>query len=83
MDDLKQNLVQVLNQARNLEKRTVGNAELTERILAIPAIATLIERDKPKRPTHVYDGEEVCDCGLSCEYDWHFCARCGQRLNWK
>lgn len=47
------------------------------------SLLSLLERDKPKRPTHVYDGEEVCDCGQSCEYEWNFCARCGQRLDWR
>jgi len=44
---LEEKLIQVLNKARCLEKKTVGNGELARRILAIPEFQTMANKIKP------------------------------------
>ncbi len=98
MDDisLEEKLIQVLNKARCLEKRTVGNGELARRILAIPEIQESIERRTPKRVVpwsrYIYLAlkerfEKPAKCPVCAEIVYGkqpYCNRpgCGQALDW-
>lgn len=94
---LKEKLIQVLNQARCLEKRTIGNEELATWVLEIPEIASMAIKLKPTVPVrrwHLDVPSLNCpnclnhlgyECDLKCGLTKRSnnCPNCGQVLNWE
>lgn len=85
LNEIKEKVIKVLNKARCLEGRTVGNTELASRILDIPEVKQAIDRMKPHKVI-IYDDIRdyggCATCGNIVNTDYFFCPECGQALDW-
>lgn len=75
LNEIKEKVIKVLNEARCLEGRTVGNTELASRILDIPEVKQAVERMKPKKV--IYDDSRLGKPGIT-EYSLAICPSCKQ-----